>query len=243
MRILIIRHGHPNYEIDSLTERGFKEAEFLSEYLVKQNPTDIYCSELGRAQRTAEPTAKKTGLTPILCNWLIEYPLGANLTEEEKESGKKWLTPWEIAHPEWINDPSYCNFDTWMQTERFANAGYEERQKYVGEGFDAVMASKGLVREGRLYRATEEYEKHKDDVILFFCHFGLSLSIVSHLLPISLPLLWNGFSLDPTAITEFIPDKAGGDMRILRCMRLGDTTHLKDYTELPTPSAPREGWK
>ena len=35
MKILIIRHGDPNYEIDGLTEKGKREAEFLSERISK----------------------------------------------------------------------------------------------------------------------------------------------------------------------------------------------------------------
>ena len=27
MRLIIVRHGDPNYEIDSLTEKGWREAE------------------------------------------------------------------------------------------------------------------------------------------------------------------------------------------------------------------------
>ena len=30
MRLLIVRHGDPDYSIDSLTEKGWKEAEYLS---------------------------------------------------------------------------------------------------------------------------------------------------------------------------------------------------------------------
>lgn len=30
MRIIIVRHGEPNYEIDSLTEKGWEEAELAS---------------------------------------------------------------------------------------------------------------------------------------------------------------------------------------------------------------------
>ena len=29
MKIIFIRHGEPNYEIDSLTEKGWREAELL----------------------------------------------------------------------------------------------------------------------------------------------------------------------------------------------------------------------
>ena len=30
MRIIIVRHGEPNYEIDAVTEKGWKEAELAS---------------------------------------------------------------------------------------------------------------------------------------------------------------------------------------------------------------------
>lgn len=31
MKLIIIRHGDPDYSIDSLTEKGWREAELLSE--------------------------------------------------------------------------------------------------------------------------------------------------------------------------------------------------------------------
>ena len=52
MRLIIVRHGDPNYEIDSLTEKGWREAEFLSVRMEKQlqkEHTYIYTSPLGRA--------------------------------------------------------------------------------------------------------------------------------------------------------------------------------------------------
>ena len=39
MKLLIVRHGDPNYEIDSLTEKGWREAEYLSE---KLKNLDVY---------------------------------------------------------------------------------------------------------------------------------------------------------------------------------------------------------
>lgn len=53
MRLIIVRHGDPNYEIDSLTEKGWREAEFLSVRMEKQlqkEHTYIYTSPLGRAK-------------------------------------------------------------------------------------------------------------------------------------------------------------------------------------------------
>ena len=36
MRILIIRHGDPDYAKDSLTEKGWREAEYLADKLEKE---------------------------------------------------------------------------------------------------------------------------------------------------------------------------------------------------------------
>lgn len=53
MRILIVRHADPDYDIDSLTDTGWKEAELAADYLSKINVKAFYVSPLGRAQDTA----------------------------------------------------------------------------------------------------------------------------------------------------------------------------------------------
>ena len=54
MRIIFIRHGDPDYQNDSLTEKGIREAKLLSQRVAAwKDITDIYCSPLGRAKETA----------------------------------------------------------------------------------------------------------------------------------------------------------------------------------------------
>ena len=53
MRILIIRHGDPDYQNDSLTEKGWREAELLRDRLTQLPIDAFYCSPLGRAKATA----------------------------------------------------------------------------------------------------------------------------------------------------------------------------------------------
>ena len=67
MKLLIIRHGDPDYTIDSLTEKGWKEAEYLSERLEKLNVKEFYVSSMGRAKDTASFTLKKMGRTATEC--------------------------------------------------------------------------------------------------------------------------------------------------------------------------------
>ena len=53
MRLLIVRHGDPDSEHDPLTEKGWREAELLSERLSKLPVKEFYVSPLGRAKDTA----------------------------------------------------------------------------------------------------------------------------------------------------------------------------------------------
>ena len=59
MRILIIRHAEPDYYNNTLTDKGFVEAEYLSEKLKDSNIIHIYSSPLNRAVLTAKPTSEK----------------------------------------------------------------------------------------------------------------------------------------------------------------------------------------
>ena len=47
MKLMIIRHGDPDYSIDSLTTTGWEEAELLAERLCKLNIKAFYCSPMG----------------------------------------------------------------------------------------------------------------------------------------------------------------------------------------------------
>ena len=56
MKLLLIRHGDPDYEKDNLTEVGKREAALLAERIAPMDITEYYVSPLGRAQATAAPT-------------------------------------------------------------------------------------------------------------------------------------------------------------------------------------------
>ena len=72
MRLVFIRHGEPNYEIDGLTEAGEREARLLAKRITERRwpVTDFFCSPLGRAQATAKPTLEALGRTAETMAWL-----------------------------------------------------------------------------------------------------------------------------------------------------------------------------
>ena len=47
MKLLFIRHGDPDYEHDTLTEKGHREAALLAEKLCKIPIDEFYMSPLG----------------------------------------------------------------------------------------------------------------------------------------------------------------------------------------------------
>ena len=96
MRILLIRHAEPDYTIDSITEKGKREAELLSCRIARYDIRDFYVSPLGRARDTAAYTLEKTGRTAETLSWLQEfrgrYP--------DPETGKLRLA-WDIPARIW----------------------------------------------------------------------------------------------------------------------------------------------
>ena len=74
MKLIIVRHGDPDYEHDTLTETGRIEAQCAAERL-KAHPeiAAFYVSPLGRAQDTARYTLDALGREAETLPWLREF--------------------------------------------------------------------------------------------------------------------------------------------------------------------------
>lgn len=73
MRLMIVRHGDPDYSIDSLTPKGWKEAELLADRLCKLDVKAFYVSPLGRAKDTASFTLKRLEREAEEMKWMREF--------------------------------------------------------------------------------------------------------------------------------------------------------------------------
>lgn len=60
MRLIFIRHGEPDYEHDSLTEKGWREAKLLAARTKDWHVDDFYVSPLGRARILRPLRSKRT---------------------------------------------------------------------------------------------------------------------------------------------------------------------------------------
>ena len=73
MKLYFIRHGDPDYEHDTITERGKIEAQALVPRVAELNADAYFCSPLGRARDTAAPSLKYLGKTAEIKDWLQEF--------------------------------------------------------------------------------------------------------------------------------------------------------------------------
>ena len=128
MKILFIRHGDPDYERDSLTEKGWREAEYLAERLSKLDIAAFYTSPLGRAKDTAAPTLARMGREARTLDWLREFDtpiLRPDLGGEHSRVCWDWLPQ------DWTAVEDLYHPDRWYLPEMMVEGGVKE--KYDGE--------------------------------------------------------------------------------------------------------------
>ena len=224
MRILIIRHGDPDYVNDSLTEKGKREAELLSLRLEKEDIKKIYVSPLGRARDTAEYTLKKKEMDATVCDWLREFPILIN-RPDRLDKGKHVI--WDWLPDTWTEIDDFYDAEKWTNVPIMKENGVREEYDRVAFEFDKLLASHGYVREGKYYRA----EKSNSDTIAIFCHFGLECVLLSHLMSVSPMPLWHGFCAAPTSVTTVYSEERRRGIASFRACGFGDTSHLYAYGE------------
>ena len=102
MRLLIVRHGDPDYEHDTLTEKGWREAELLSERLSKLTVKEFYVSPLGRAKDTASLTLQKMNREAKECQWLREF----DTKIDRPDSPDRKSIAWDWLPEDWTREGS-----------------------------------------------------------------------------------------------------------------------------------------
>lgn len=228
MKILIIRHGDPDYDKDSLTEKGWKEAELLSNRIAAMDIKDFYVSPLGRARDTANVTLNKVKRTAEVLPWLREF----HAPIYDETLGRERIC-WDFLPQDWTVVKEYYNKDLWHNAPVMKKANVIAEANKVYEGMDRIIEKHGYVREGNLYRAVNPNR----DTIALFCHFGVECVILSHLLGISPVVLWHGFCAAPTSVTTLVTEERRKGIAYFRMSAFGDISHLYAAGEEPAFAA------
>lgn len=226
MKLLFIRHGEPDYTIDSLTEKGWKEAEFLSERLAKMDIKEFFVSPLGRAKDTAKATLKKTGRTAKEYEWLREFNIGILRPDKDCRSS----VTWDWMPKDWTAEENFYRYDRWCDNPVMREGNVKKAYDHVTEEFDKLLSSLGYIRDKHFYRAVRPNE----DTYVFFCHFGLTCVLLSHLLGVSPMVLWHGTISAPSSVTAVVTEERQKGIASFRMAAFGDTSHLYVKNEEPS---------
>ena len=229
MKLLFVRHGDPNYAIDGLTEKGKREAELLADRLCREQITAVYCSTMGRAKLTAEPTLERLGLTAAYCDWLREFSYVHANPPYEREEHLCWdQLPFYMSE-----NPTLYSPTAWREHPVMQAAGAGDAYDAVCASLDAVLEQHGYRRRGCHY----EVLKPSHETLVFVCHYGVSGVLFSHLMNCSPYTIWQNACTAPTAVTTFYTEERQEGIASLRCAGLGDISHLYAGGELPSFSA------
>lgn len=226
MKLLIVRHGEPDYEHDTLTGKGWHEAALLADWLSRTPADFYYVSPLGRARDTASLTLQRLGREAETLDWLQEFPARIHRPDKETET-----ICWDWLPQDWLADTRFLSKDRWLEPE--AMAGVREIYDRVIAGFDGLLAARGYVRDGLLYRA----EQSNSQTLVLFCHFGLKCVLLSHLMNVSPMVLWHGLCAAPTSVTTVITEERRPGIAAFRTLCFGGVTHLLSAGEQPSFAA------
>lgn len=244
MRILLIRHGDPDYENDTLTEKGRREAELLAKTADDLKLGSCFVSPLGRARDTAACCLERTGLTAQTLDWLEEFPakLDLNLYPEMRKAYQNVRMKdgvylprcvWDMLPAYWTAHEEYFDRKKWRESEVARCSDLVQKYDEVIHAFDEFLERYGYVREKQVYRV----RKASEETVTFFCHFGITCVLLSHLWNVSPFILWHGLALAPTSVTEVVTEERQKGIASFRGLRLGDISHLYAGHELASFAA------
>ena len=219
MKIYFVRHGHPNYKENCLTELGKLQAEAASKRLENSKIERIFASTMGRAYQTAEYTAKLLGLDITPCDFIREIAWGALGDDPIPERGH----PWNLSALRASEAQSIFMSD-WQTVYPYTDSKIVNSFEVVSKGMDGLLEELGYKREGDYYRVVGD---DTDKTVAIFSHAGSSSAALSHILNIPLPQFCGAFEPDFTSITiiEFSNEK--GKLIYPKMLMFNDAKHIE----------------
>ena len=219
MLLYIVRHGDPIYSTDSLTERGWKQAEAVAKRLADAGVNKVFSSPMGRAKMTAEPTCRRLGLECNIEDWAHEI-------EDER------LTPFPDGK---LKSITYLQ-NTYFREDGNIDLPYERSFECQGINQSQMKSAVGRIEQGGrdfLERLGYKEEngiyrilRNNEDKVALFCHAAMGRAWISTLLHIPLHIMWSSFAYTHTGVTviEFANNENG--ITAPRCRCFSDMSHL-----------------
>ena len=219
MKIIFVRHGHPDYVNDCLTELGHEQAEQAALRLRDEGIEKIYSSPFGRAYETALHTAEVLSKDVEKLDFAREIRWGSSDGNEVYADGHPWDTSlyavslgYSLMDEEWTKKPPFCNNIVFAELER------------VAKGTDEWLEGLGYRREGANYRVVGD---NTDRTVALFSHGGSSSAIFSHMLNLPFFYLCRTLCPDFTAVTVLSLSDERGTLTAPMIELANDSRHIK----------------
>ena len=218
MRIIFVRHGHPDYVKDCLTELGHLQAEAAAERLKNEPFTRVFASSCGRAHETALHICEKKGvpLTAIF-DFMRELDWGPidNTPDWQK------YNPWEICF-DMVRGRETLLSGEWVNRADFSQSKIVGEVEKIGNAFDAFLETLGYKREGEYYRVNNA----TDETIVMVSHGGAASGVIARLFNLAFPFICTTLRWDFTAIAEVDFVGENGDLISPRFGLVNDSRHI-----------------
>ncbi len=219
MRILFVRHGHPNYRENCLTELGHEQAKAAALRLAGENICEVYSSSYGRAVETAMYTAEKLAKAVTKLEFMKEVSWGSSDGNELYENGHPWKTA------EYAASQGYSLLDEgWTKKAPFSNNILFSYVETIFSESDKWMETLGYRREGAYYRVVGD---DTDKTVALFSHGGSSSACLGRLLNLPFFYLCKTLCPDYTAITAISLSNEKGTLAVPTIEYANDAKHIK----------------
>lgn len=219
MKIILVRHGHPDYERDCLTELGHAQAEHAAIRLKDEGIEHIFSSPFGRARETAQHLADKISQDVDIVEFMHEIKWGSSDGKEIYRDGHPWDTSlyavsqgYSLMDESWTKKEPFCNNVVFSELER------------VAEQSDIWFESLGYRREGDNYRVIGD---NTDRIVALFSHGGSSSALLSRMLNLPFFYLCRAICPDFTAVTVLSLSDEKGTLTAPMIELANDSRHIR----------------
>ena len=228
MKLLFVRHGHPDYANDCLTEKGIVQAEAASQRLVAEEDIKrIFSSSYGRAKETAQPTADKLNLPVTILDFMHEVNWHPVVETEESKENPQIYHPWIVSREMTHQGVDLLHIDQ-NTLPCWTNSTLKDCYERICKESDEWFESLGYRREGIGYRCIRE----NDETVALFAHHGSGTCLFSRLMNLPVLYLFAASEYTYTGITEFMFKGKVGEFVLPELNRFNDHVHVTDLEKI-----------
>ena len=221
MRLILVRHAEPNYELDCLTELGHKQAKIAAQRLINEGIEEIYSSPMGRARQTAQAFSDASGIKKIeILDFMHEIRYGP----ENDLYNEEW-SPWSASDKMISKGQELCT-ENWREIPVFIGNTATIDVDNVMKNADSLLEKWGYKREGLYYRNIRSNDDQH--TIALFSHGGSSTALLSRIFNIPFPYLCATLHIPHTGITILRFDRTPGKLAVPVIELACDGRHIQN---------------